>query len=496
VSEQPVKSLGRWYDASLKDKDQVQQLRKDISSSLQSIDNTQLPGKLKAWCLQFGLLPRVLWPLALYEVPISTVEKMERGVTGYLKKWLGVPRCLTTIGLYGDGVLKLPLTSLTEEFKCAKTRLQMTLNESRDPVVSNNAPTLATGRKWRPGKAVQEATAALRHADIVGHVQQGRGGLGLTSRAAWSKATAPERRKMVVQEVRHQEEAARWAKAVSLAKQGQWTRWDSVEKRKISWKDLWAMEARRLSFSIRATYDVLPTPVNLHQWYGEDPDCALCSMPANLRHILTGCKTSLAQGRYTWRHNQVLKNLASALEDKRAATNSLPPTAASHSLRTNFVREGAKPPKSGSTPLERDQLRLARDWKMLADIGRQLVFPPEIATTTLRPDMVLWSRSLNKVFIIELTVPWENSVDEAYERKHLRYADLAAEARHHGWNTEVRPVEVGCRGFVATSTTRLLRDLGIKGQSQRSAIKAVSEAAEGSSQWLWMKRKDPSWAPK
>lgn len=133
---------------------------------------------------------------------------------------------------------------------------------------------------------------------------------------------------------------------------------------------------------------------------------------------------------------------------------------------------------------------------MLADIGRQLVFPPEIATTTLRPDMVLWSRSLKKVFIIELTVPLEDSVDEAYERKHLRYADLASEARHHGWNTEVRPVEVGCRGFVATSTTRLLRDLGIKGQSQRSAIRAVSEAAEGSSQWLWMKRKDPSWAPK
>ena len=49
---------------------------------------------------------------------------------------------------------------------------------------------------------------------------------------------------------------------------------------------------------------------------------------------------------------------------------------------------------------------------MLADIGRQLVFPPKIATTTLRPDMVLWSRSLKKVFIIELTVPWEDSVDE------------------------------------------------------------------------------------
>ena len=135
-------------------------------------DNTQLPGKLKTWCLQFGLLPRVLWPLAVYEVPTSTVEKMERGVTAYIKKWLGVPRCLITIGLYGDAVMELPLTSLSEEFKCAKTRLQMTLNKSKDLVVRNNAPTLATGRKWRWATAV-EATSAFRHADIVGHVQQG-----------------------------------------------------------------------------------------------------------------------------------------------------------------------------------------------------------------------------------------------------------------------------------------------------------------------------------
>ena len=133
---------------------------------------------------------------------------------------------------------------------------------------------------------------------------------------------------------------------------------------------------------------------------------------------------------------------------------------------------------------------------MLADVGRQLVFPKEIATTTLRPDLVLWSPSQKKVFIIELTVPWEDAVDEAYERKHLRYAELAAEAQHRGWNAEVRPVEVGCRGFVARSTTKLLTDLGIRGQSLCSVIKAASEAAERSSQWLFMRRKDLCWAPK
>ena len=116
----------------------------------------------------------------------------------------GVPQCLTTIGLYGDGVLKLPLISLSEDFKCAKTRLLMTVNQSKDLVLRNNTPTLATRHKWRPAKA------ALRHADIVGHVQQGRVGLGLTtSHPAWSKATPKSWRKMVVEEVCHQEEAVR-----------------------------------------------------------------------------------------------------------------------------------------------------------------------------------------------------------------------------------------------------------------------------------------------
>uniref|UniRef100_A0AAV2MHK2 Uncharacterized protein n=1 Tax=Knipowitschia caucasica TaxID=637954 RepID=A0AAV2MHK2_KNICA len=44
VLEQPVKSLGRRYDASLNDKDQVKQLC--IKAGLQVIDTTQLPGKL------------------------------------------------------------------------------------------------------------------------------------------------------------------------------------------------------------------------------------------------------------------------------------------------------------------------------------------------------------------------------------------------------------------------------------------------------------------
>ncbi|MGH0130475.1 UNVERIFIED_CONTAM: hypothetical protein FKN15_042544 [Acipenser sinensis] len=68
---------------------------------------------------------------------------------------------------------------------------------------------------------------------------------------------------------------------------------------------------------------------------------------------------------------------------------------------------------------------------MLADVGQRLIFPPEIATTNLQPDIVLWSGSARLVHLIELTVPWEDAVDEAYERNKLRYARLVAEAEHN-----------------------------------------------------------------
>lgn len=492
ISEKPVKSLGRWYDASLKDKEQVEQLRKEVASGLENIDRSLLPGKLKLWCMQYGLLPRLLWPLTLYEVPLSKVEKLERVVNAYARKWLGLPRCLSSIGLYGKGMLHLPISSLAEEYKCAKVRLEMMLLDSSDPFVAQAAPILATGRKWTPSVATEQAKAALRHRDIVGRVQEGRSGLGLgPSTPAWSKASLAERRKLVVQEVRREEEAGRRAQAVAQARQGQWMAWEGVERRKFSWKELWEMEASRASFTIRAAYDVLPSPTNLSQWYGEDPTCPLCPSPASLKHILVGCRASLAQGRYTWRHNQVLKCLAAVLEKQRTSVNALPPTSSSWQT-TPFVREG----QASLTTLRSDpgQLGRARDWKLLADLDRRLCFPAEIASTDLRPDLVLWSPSLRLVYIIELTVPWEGAVEEAYERKRLRYADLAADAQQQGWKAFVRPVEVGCRGFIATSTSRFLREMGVRGKSHRQAVKDLAAAAEKGSRWLWIKRKDVTWA--
>ncbi|MDG2555412.1 hypothetical protein P7M41_25800, partial [Vibrio parahaemolyticus] len=166
------------------------------------------------------------------------------------------------------------------------------------------------------------------------------------------------------------------------------------------------------------------------------------------------------------------------------------------SLAIQVVREGEK---HVSDKLVRRQgcgcLEGACDWEMQVDLGGKLVVPQEIVCTRQRPDLVLWSVSQRIVYFIELTVPWEDSVEEAYERKKLRYADLGAEAEQRGWKTRICPVEVGCRGFIARSAVSLLGELGVRGQSLRKTVREMSDEAIKCSQFIYKRRSNVSWGP-
>lgn len=79
----------------------------------------------------------------------------------------------------------------------------------------------------------------------------------------WQMATPAEYHHLFVEEVHRQEETSKCANAISKANQGSWTRWDAIERRKISWSEVLSMESNMLSLFIRATYDVLPSLTNL-----------------------------------------------------------------------------------------------------------------------------------------------------------------------------------------------------------------------------------------
>ena len=140
------------------------------------------------------------------------------------------------------------------------------LHDSHNPLVKNTQPNVITGQKWKVKIAVENAESALKMKEIIGTVANGKAGLGLHTQCWWSKESTANRRKMVSEEIHYLEEVRRFAIAVGQRKQGEWTKWESAKDRAVTWRDLKHMEPKKLSFLIKAVYDVLPTPVNLHAW--------------------------------------------------------------------------------------------------------------------------------------------------------------------------------------------------------------------------------------
>ena len=188
VREKPVKSLGRLYSISLTDRHRGTEIQKVALKGLRSIDNTCLPGRMKAWCYQHGLLPRLLWPLQMYEIAIFRVERIQQYSNKYLRKWLGVPPCFSKVGLYTySGDLQLPISSLVEEFKIGKVRLHMMMKDSADKIIRKAYPGIKSVTKWSAVKTAQEAECSLRIKDIIGVTQTNRAGLGSTSKKVFFK---------------------------------------------------------------------------------------------------------------------------------------------------------------------------------------------------------------------------------------------------------------------------------------------------------------------
>lgn len=283
-------------------------------------------------------------------------------------------------------------------------------------------------------------------------------------------------------------------KAIGLASQGRWTQWDQVQERPLTWKELWQTDQGKLSFLLRSVTDLLPTPSNLKIWGGEeDPSCKQCGAAnCTLNHILTGCPKALAEGRDRWRHDRVLTEIAKWVEQQRVKANNnqaQPPGA------MTFVREGDKARKT-SMPTRNlpSTLQRASDWELSVDLKRRLVFPQDVAVTSLRPDMVLLSRSRKAIIVAELTVPWEERLDVSHQLKKAKYQDLIDEASLKGWHATIFPIEVGCRGFPAKSVRFFLQKMGLAPKQLKTAVRDIAAAAESGSRWLWIKRAQ-NWNP-
>ena len=116
------------------------------------------------------------------------------------------------------------------------------MRQSRDAKVAKANVDVRGSRKLSVQRSINEAESRVKFKELVGTVRQGRRGLEVTNKARWSEASGKEKTDIVLSEVRAQEEERRRTKAVSMAGQGAWTRWESVTPRKLTWRDVLRME--------------------------------------------------------------------------------------------------------------------------------------------------------------------------------------------------------------------------------------------------------------
>ena len=178
---------------------------------------------------------------------------------------------------------------------------------------------------------------------------------------------------------------------------------------------------KELSFLVKAIYDVLPTPVNLHAWGFTISDrCRACGKTASLKHILTRCEYGLRS--YTWRQNEVQQIFAEAskicCETANKALNII------NNRGIQFVKDGNISKLARKNMRKPSLLEGCTDWHVATDLKHNFTFLTEIALTTKRPDIVIWSVKAKNVFAIELTVPFEENFDWTHQRKLEKYGDL------------------------------------------------------------------------
>ena len=86
----------------------------------------------------------------------------------------------------------------------------------------------------------------------------------------------------------------------------------------------------------------------------------------------------------------------------------------------------------------------------------QYVFIRDTFCSVLRPDICVKAR---RVYLIELTVPYDERLEEASMRKTDKYQDLHKEKSLCGFNVTLKTIEVGSRGVLDSSSFSIFKDI-------------------------------------
>ena len=246
--------------------------------------------------------------------------------------------------------------------------------------------------------------------------------------------------------------------------QGKFLELLAEEEKSYDWKSvMFNLPSRVCKFMINSISDTLNTKANLVRWgKAMTSKCKACGNHETLHHILNNCSKFLEQGRYTWRHNNILafihKHLKSSLNEHQKLSCDL---------------EGLK---SGFTTI-----------------------PLDYTVTDLIPDLCIFSEIADEksLFVLELSVPFELNITKAHAYKMDKYSSLINDIELNNISTSYIALEIGSRGYIDQDNMKRLKDIYSFIDSDHISFKdfknSISKIAVLSSFVIYCARNDPHW---
>ena len=326
---------------------------------------------------QLCVCPRISWLLSINEYPLTWIERqVEQVATRYLKKWLRLSHCASPSCLYlPSHALGLNMPSISTMYKSLQVgRFEQLLASSDDSVK-------------RLAEAKSQREMGMDHYKF-------RASVSLLAPLALSGTPTPKHSKASSKSNINTEDSIRCSEYLKSCKiQGSVHHLPPTGSEEIWTKVVSHLNDRVLSFVMNTILDVLPHNNNLKRWGKTDSKaCPLCGKHQSLMHVLNHCPIALTGDRCTLRHNSVLFAIYEYIKE--------------------FLPAG---------------------WEMLVDLPGQFYWlPPGFQDVLYRPDLVAWNDSKKRVYLFELTVPYEENMTAAAIRKEEKYCHLRDMFRRQG----------------------------------------------------------------
>ena len=528
------KYLGRSFQANGKEDIVLDSLVENLEHNLSRVDDTKLLGPMKMWIVDQFVVSKLSWSLMIHNFSDLAVTKIHERLHRKYRAWVQLADAADGSILYRSnancGFALKNVVELKRRLQVVKWHIMKnSLDDQARKLYSHRLDLdqkhhFGSGRISSPCLQLEESLSALRIEDMVGKPNVGRAGLG------FHKEKPVSERDRVKLWLKQEQEAKRLVTCISYEMQNDWVCWrdhvSDVMQRDMTWqKILWQYSDKLVRFCANAIQGTLPSPDNLMRWNrNREFCCGLCgTKKATTLHILCGCpwvncfENKLPSGgRYTFRHNQVLRVLARELgkllevvnsngkfsEAKSEVTPTMCPSSVTLIKFCKKGRKGQSKPVKHTDPHRGWLWGHASDWTSLfhlREFGMEenapYSFPCDILATDQNPDGLLISRQSKRIVLVELTSPWEENMQTRHQEKIARYGDLRAALMTKGWTVFQLTLEVGARGFVPQSFSSEFRQLGMPQIQIKRVQSECTDAARRCSFIIFINRFNKKFQP-